>query len=71
MKLDINYRNNKFKTDFFPFYFFINDFSLNIGSTSSSFYRFIGIIHIEGTMSQNFDLGLFIPKNRKILVIFS
>ena len=74
MESDINYKNNKFKTDFFTFNFLIQDFSLDIGSTLSQFYMFIYNIHLEGTVSQNVDIGpsfIFIPKNGKILIIFS
>ena len=46
----------------------IQDFSLNIGNTLSQFYRFIDNIHMEGTVSQNFDIGpsfIFIQKKRE------
>ena len=51
------------------FYFFIQDFSLNITWILLILYRHVHNIHMEGTVSQIFYLGLsfiFILKNGKI-----
>ena len=62
------------KNWFFHFYFLIQDFLLNTGNTFSQIYMSIHNIHIEGTVSQNFDIGpsfIFMQKNGKIFIIFS
>ena len=59
---------------FFHFYFFIQDFSLTIGLTILKLDKAIDNIHLEGTVSQNFDISpsfIFMSKNGKIFVIFS
>ena len=42
---------------FFHFYFFIQDCSLNIALISFKLYKHIDNIHLEGTVSQNFNIG--------------
>ena len=39
-------------------YCLIQDFSLNIGLTILKLDKGVDNIHLEGTMSQNFDIGL-------------
>ena len=48
----------KFKTDFFHFYFLNIDISFNIQVTEMKFCTGVNNIHIEGTVSQIFDIGL-------------
>ena len=42
---------------FFHFYFSNNDFSFTIISLSTKLFLVINNIHMQGSMSQNFDLG--------------
>ena len=68
-ELDINYRENELKTDFFTFFF-----SLIIGSTFSQFCMHIHNIHLQGTVFQIIDIGLsfiLMQKSGKIFIIFS
>ena len=55
--------------------FFLNqDFSLNISFPLVKLYRYFKNIVIEGTVPQNFDLGLsffFVKKTGKLLYIFA
>ena len=51
----------------------IQDISVIFDSTHLRFYRHVQNIHLEGTVSQNFDTGstfIFIQKNGKILLFF-
>ena len=62
------------KNRFFDFYFFIQDFSLNIALILLRFYTHVHNIHMEGTVSQIFDMGpsfISMTKNGKIFIIFS
>ena len=50
------------------------DFSLNMAFIILKVYQHVYNIHLEGTVSHNFEIGLsffFMSKNGKILVIFS
>ena len=52
----------------------IQDFSLNITLIILKLYRHIHNIHLEGTMSQNVDMGpsfIFMTKNGKNFNYFS
>ena len=42
---------------FFHFYFLIQDCSLSIALISFKLYKHIDNIHLEGTLSQNFNIG--------------
>ena len=56
----------KFKTDFFHFYFLNMNISFDIQVTEMNFLTEVNSIHMEGTMSHIFDIGLsfvFIVKN--------
>ena len=44
---------------FFHFYFSNNDFSFTINSLSIKLFLVIKNIHMQGSVSQNFDLGFF------------
>ena len=50
--------NEKSETLFFNLSFFVLDISLDMALIISSFSMPVGNNHIEGTMSQIFDLGL-------------
>ena len=42
---------------FFHFYFSNNNFSFTINSLSTKLFLVINNIHMQGSVSQNFDLG--------------
>ena len=43
---------------FFHFYFSNNDFSFTINIMSTKLFLVIKIIHMQGSVSQNFDLDI-------------
>ena len=58
---------------FFHFDFLIQDFSLNIGLTILKLDQAVYNIHLEGTLSQNVDIGpsfFIMSKNGKIFYYF-
>ena len=64
---------SEFKTYFSTFIFFIQDSSLNMALILFKLYKYIDNIHLEGTVSQNFDIGpsvIFMSKNGKIFLFF-
>ena len=64
IKFDLIFK--KIKTDFFHFYFLNMDISFNIQVTEMKLCTGVKNIHMEGTVSQIFDIGLsfdFILKN--------
>ena len=58
---------------FFHFYFLIQDFSLVVRLTIVKLDQAVYNIHLEGTLSQNVDIGpsfIFMLKNGKIFHYF-
>ena len=47
------------ENDFFHFYFSNSDFLFTINSSCTKLFLLIENIHMQGSMSQNFDLGFF------------
>ena len=45
------------ENDFFHFYFSNSDFLFNINSSCTKLFLMIKNIHMQGSVSQNFDLG--------------
>ena len=69
---DIYFNTNYTKDNSFNFYCLNQDISLNIHLTSITFHMLIENILMEGTVSQNSNLGLSFNfmKSRKILITF-
>ena len=50
-------RGWEFQNSIFDTYFFNQDISLNIEVVNPKFHIHVGNIHMEGTVSQNFDIA--------------
>ena len=57
MRLDLFIKIYKLKNVFYYFYFLNQDFFLTIISIPLLFGDLVDTIHLEGTVSQNFDLS--------------